>query len=319
MIIALHNNDKTRFPNLALMKLSAWHKQRGDNVEWYMPLFADRYDLIYSSKVFTFTKNDTSLPERTIKGGTGYGLYESLKDEIEHIMPDYSLYPDVDYGLGFTTRGCIRKCPWCIVPKKEGTIYPNTSIESLIKPDSNKVVLMDNNILAHAHGLEQLEKSIQLGLRIDCNQGLDARLIANNKDIAKLLARVKWIQTIRLACDNKEQIPYVEKAVRLIRHYGKKQFCFMSYVLVNDIPDALERVEFLRALKVDPFAQPYRDFTNNNEPSRELRMFSRWVNHKAIFKTVRWEDYNKKSRYTGSKKDLGISLVPISAEGMSTY
>ena len=118
MIIGLHDSDNTGFPNYALMKISAWHKARGDSVEWFMPLM--RYDKVYSSKVFTFTPEDPYLPENTIRGGTGYGIYGTLPDEIDAMYPDYSIYPDCDYAIGFLTRGCIRKCPWCIVPRKEG-------------------------------------------------------------------------------------------------------------------------------------------------------------------------------------------------------
>lgn len=118
MRIGLHDSDNTGFPNYALMKISAWHKARGDTVEWFMPLM--RYDRVYSSKVFTFTQEDPYLPDNTIRGGTGYGLYDKLPDEIDAMYPDYSIYPDCDYAIGFLTRGCIRKCPWCIVPRKEG-------------------------------------------------------------------------------------------------------------------------------------------------------------------------------------------------------
>lgn len=115
-----HNN----FPNLALMKLSAWHKAQGDLVEWAVPMFGS-YDRVYLSKVFTFTPDDyTPWNCEVIKAGTGYGDYSTqLTPDQEHICPDYSLYPDFDAALGFTTRGCVRKCPWCIVPVKEGRIH----------------------------------------------------------------------------------------------------------------------------------------------------------------------------------------------------
>ena len=108
MRIALHDSDKTNFPNLALMKISAYHKAQGDSVEWFFPL--DSYDVVYSSKVFTFTPVDPYLPPDTIKGGTGYGILQDLPTEIDGISPDYSIYPNVDYSIGYLTRGCIRKC-----------------------------------------------------------------------------------------------------------------------------------------------------------------------------------------------------------------
>ena len=287
--VALHDSARTRFPNLPLMKLSAWHRAQGDTVERFIAL--DSYDRVYSSKVFSFTPEDRRLPHGSIKGGTGYGPGPDLPDEIEHIMPDYSLYPAFQASLGFTTRGCIRTCPWCVVPGKEGQIHAHAEIEEFLRPGNRDVVLMDNNILAHPHGVSQLEHSIDLGLRIDCNQGLDARLIAADDILASLLSRVRWLKSIRLACDHKSQMPAVERAVTSIRRHGGKKYNFSCYVLVKDIPDALERIEFLRGLDVDPFAQPYREPGSKAIPPRPLRDFARWVNHKAIFKTVPWSKY----------------------------
>lgn len=116
--IAIHDGDGNGYPNYALMKIAAWHKAHGDTVEWWTPLC--RYDRVYSSKVFTFTPEDPYLPENTIKGGTGYKLYGDLPPEIDAMFPDYSIYPGIKHAIGFLTRGCIRKCPWCVVPTKEG-------------------------------------------------------------------------------------------------------------------------------------------------------------------------------------------------------
>lgn len=124
MKISLVDVDGHNFPNLALMKLSAWHKAQGDAVEWYSPLFS-KPDRIYASKVFTFTPDFTDYaagdPE-PVRGGTGYDPAVRLPDEVERTLPDYSIYPDFPAALGFLARGCIRKCPWCIVPEKEGAL-----------------------------------------------------------------------------------------------------------------------------------------------------------------------------------------------------
>ena len=117
-LIGVHESDHTGFPNYALMKLSAWHKAHGDEVEWFNALMP--YDRVYSSKVFTFTLEDEYLPPDTVKGGTGYGLYGKLPQEVDDMVPDYSLYPDCNYAVGFLTRGCVRNCPWCVVPRKGG-------------------------------------------------------------------------------------------------------------------------------------------------------------------------------------------------------
>jgi hypothetical protein len=291
--VGLHDADGTTFPNLALMKIAAWHKTRGDAVTRFMPL--DAYDLVYSAKVFSWTAEDRYLPSTVIKGGTGYSLAAALPDEIEHTCPDYDFY-GVNYSLGFLTRGCVRSCPWCVVPRKEGEIRAHADIEEFCR--HRDVVLMDNNVLAHPHGIAQIEKMARLDLRVDFNQGLDARLI--NEAIAKRLAALRWLKPLRLACDHKSQMTEVARAVRLLRAAGVTPRAYSCYVLVKDVPDALDRVEFLRGLGVDPFAQPYREPGTSCLPEPVLRRFARWVNHKAIFKTVSWTDYlnNFRPKYT---------------------
>jgi len=291
MKIALHEAENNGYPNLALMKLSAFHKSIGNDVSMFNPLF--KYESVYSSKVFTYTKGNDYLPRHTQKGGTGYNLSRTLPDAAEHIMPDYSLYK-IDYSMGFLTRGCPRNCSWCIVPDKEGDIKPYADITEFWN-GQRKAVLLDNNVLSCDHGLRQIEKIIDLGIRIDFNQGLDARIIAGNKDIADLLTKVRWSRFLRMACDTANQIPFIEKALENLNNHGFKNYKVFVYVLVKNIPDALKRVKFLKKKGVDPFAQPYRDFNTNKEPEKELKEFARWVNHKAIFKTTTWENYKGKS------------------------
>lgn len=162
-----HFRTYDKFPNYAIMKISAWHKAQGDTVEWWNPML--QYDKVYSSKVFEFTPENEYLPEDTIKGGTGYGIYDELPPEIDGMFPDYSLYPSCDYAIGFITRGCIRKCRWCVVPKKEGMIHPYKNWQELVRSDTNKLTLMDNNILACEYGVEQLRELAETEYRIDLN------------------------------------------------------------------------------------------------------------------------------------------------------
>ncbi len=290
MRVGLHDSDKTGFPNLALMKISAWHKAQGDIVEWWIPML--EWDKVYSSKVFTFTPEEMLLSPDTIKGGTGYGIYDDLPDEIDAMFPDYSIYPDVDYAIGFLTRGCIRRCPWCVVPRKEGGIRPYRTWQEIKRPDSRDIVLMDNNILACPHGVEQLESMVGQKVRIDINQGLDARLITD--DISELLSRLKWIRFIRMSCDTDAMLPVVLAAIEKLKRHGVPASKVFVYTLVQDIESAERRVLALRAAGADPFAQPYRDFEKNLPPTDEQRAFARWVNHKAVFKTVKsFADYRK--------------------------
>lgn len=288
MRIGLHDSDRTNFPNYALMKISAWHKANGDTVEWWVPMC--QYDRVYSSKVFTFTPENPYLPPDTIKGGTGYGKYEELSPEIDDMYPDYSIYPDCNYAIGFLTRGCIRRCPWCVVPRKEGRIRPYRTWQEIKRPDSRDIVFMDNNVLACPHGIEQIQDMAGHPVRVDFNQGLDARLISD--DVARMLADLKWIRFIRMSADTDEMLNVVLKAIERLGKYGVKPRRVFVYLLVQDVESAERRALALRNIGADPFAQPYRDFTTNAEPAKELKALARWVNDKAIFKKVeRFADY----------------------------
>ena len=270
------------------MKISAWHKSQGHNIG-FATMF-ERYEIIYKSKVFTWTYDDEYAYncDHYISGGTGYGLNDLwLEDKIHNICPDYSLY-NCEHAYGFLTRGCIRKCKWCIVPEKEGDIRPEHDIKDFIA-DKKSAILMDNNVLASEHGIRQIEKIIKLGIKIDFNQGLDARLIDDS--IAKLLSKVKWLSSVRLACDNQKMMESVRKAVELLRWYNCTPRRYFVYCLVEDVSEAMERVKFLKGIYTEPFCQPYRDFENNIEPTKEQKDFSRWVNQTAIFNSVLWGDY----------------------------
>lgn len=293
MRVALHDSDATGFPNLALMKLYAWHKAQGDAVEWWNPLLT--YDRVYSSKVFTFTPECTYLPENTVRGGTGYGILDELPPEIDAMFPDYSIYPKCDHAIGFLTRGCIRKCPWCVVPKKEGHIRPYWTWREIKRPDSRDIVFMDNNVLACEHGLAQIADMGGENVRVDFNQGLDARLITD--DVAKLLSRLKWINYIRMSADTDAMLDVVLTAIDRLGKCGVKPYRVFVYVLVQDVESAERRAIALRDIGANPFAQPYRDFTTNAEPPQEQRDLARWVNHKAIFKTVKtFAEYRARKR-----------------------
>lgn len=288
MRVALHDSDAKKYPNFALMKISAYHKKVGDSVEWWLPL--EHYDRVYSSKVFTFTPIEDRLPEDAIIGGTGYGIYDDLPPEIDAMAPDYTIYPACDHAVGFLTRGCIRACPWCVVPRKEGGIRPYRRWQEIKRDDSRDIVFMDNNVLASDFGIEQMEGMIGQPVRVDFNQGLDARLIT--PEIAGILARLKWIRFIRMSCDTDAMLPVVLTAINRLAVYGVKPYRVFVYLLVQDIDSAERRAMALRAAGAEVFAQPYRDFSNNIEPTTEQRHFARWVNRKAIFKTVnRFADY----------------------------
>ena len=294
-MIGLHSADKTTFPNLALMKLSAHYKNLGFDTEPYVPLKAQLYDKVFSSQVFTYTDNREMLPEHTVKGGGGYSEVSKLDNDVEHICPDYELY-NLDYSMGFLTRGCARKCYWCPVHDREGKTREHSDYKEFVR--HKDVVLMDNNILSHDHGIMQLEKIKKGGnLRIDINQGVDVRFI--DEGIAKIFSKIKWLKPIRLACDNINQIEPVRKAIELLRWHNVTPRAYFCYVMVIDVAEAVEVVKFLKSYHIDAYAQPYRD-REGTEPTKEQKEFSRWVNHKAEFYSRTWEEYKKHCRISSN-------------------
>lgn len=296
MNIGLHDADKENlskrrkiFPNYALMKISAYHKSLGDNVEWWDK--NKTYDRVYSSKVFGYTPENPDLPPDTIRGGTGYGLFSDLLPEIDEMFPDYTLYPDCDYAIGYITRGCPNNCRWYIVPKKEGKIHAYRDWHDLVRPDSDKLVLMDNNILSCKFGIKQLESLIDSGYKIDLNQGMDARLVTD--EIAQILSKLKWIRFLRFSCDTVPQIEAIHKTAELLGKYGIKPSKLFIYLLVtSDIDDAAYRVEQLKPLRgLTIYAQPERNESMGITPNKLQREFAHRYIYSGKFRSVTWNDY----------------------------
>lgn len=288
MKIGLVDVDGHNFPNLALMKISAWHKAQGDTVVWWNGF--EEYDRVYMSKVFTFTP-DMEIPIRAreiIKGGTGYRNYGKLPDEIDKSFPDYSIYPEIDYAVGFLTRGCIRKCPWCVVPKKEGNIAAYSTWQKIKRSDSNKIVFMDNNVLSCEHGRGQIRDMAGKPIRIDFNQGLDARLI--DAAVAKELAALSWIRFLRVSCDTAAMLPVVARAKDALLKAGMPKSRLFCYALIQDVSESLERIKELDSMGFTVFAQAYRDF-ESGAISREAQRLERWCNMKAVMKSCDFENY----------------------------
>lgn len=279
------------FPNLALMRLSSYHKARGDIVDWWNGF--EEYDCVYMSKVFTFSPDMDTVIRATevIRGGTGYKDYSSLPPEIEATYPDYSIYPHFKQAIGFLTRGCIRNCPWCIVPRKEGKIHPAATWQEIKRPDSREIIFMDNNVLACDHGLQQIEDMGGKPVWVDFNQGLDARLI--DMEAAKLLSRLRWIRFVRMSCDTEAMLPVVILAAQNMAAVGISRSRFWCYVLVQDVVQAHKICVTLDSWGIQPFAQPYRDY-DGGEPSEEQKRFARWVNNKAVFKSCSWAEYDRR-------------------------
>jgi hypothetical protein len=302
MLIGLHDAErdhmpKKSFPNFALMKISAYHKANGNTVEWWNPLNNEAYDAVYSSKVFDFTPENMYLPPQTIKGGTGYGLYATLPEEIDSQFPDYSIYPNCDYAIGYITRGCPNKCRWCVVPKKEGDIKPYAHWRDIVRPDTKKLVLMDNNILACEYGIRQLTELSQTDYEIDLNQGMDAQLV--NDRIVDIIANLKWIKYIRFSCDTKERIADIHNAAKLLKHHGIKPYRLWVYLLVtNDIENAAMRVDSLKTLRgINIYAQAERNTLKGIIPNAaQLEFCQRYV-YGGSFRSETWREYCNRTNY----------------------
>lgn len=297
MLIGLHDAEMEHikgkvFPNYALMKISAWYKRQGHNVEWWNPL--KTYNRVYSSKIFDFTPYNPYLPESTIRGGTGYAdipLDQTLPPLIDEMFPDYSIYPACDYAIGYITRGCPNNCRWCVVPSKEGDVKPYRNWQQLVRTDSQKLVLMDNNILASDWGIGQLESMTGSGYAIDLNQGMDARLV--DEHIARILAGLKWIKYIRFSCDQQAQIEPIMRTAELLSKYGVKPYRLFIYLLVTeDIEDAARRVEVLKRLgPITIYAQAERNERQGIVPNKmQLELAQRYV-YSGRYRLESWAQY----------------------------
>lgn len=299
MNIGLIDVDSHNFPNLALMKISAYHKRRGDHVEWWWGF--GEYDIVYMSKIFdnTYTK-DVDEPYNTtkvIKGGTGYGLGNALPDEIEHIYPDYSLYPELtkDTAYGFLTRGCPRHCSFCIVGDKEGLKSRKVANLSEWWSGQRYIKLLDPNITACKDRLDLLKQLANSGAWVDFTQGIDCRTLT--EEIIEALNTVKT-KMIHFAWDFMSQSEAVIKGLKLYNQFGaitderkRRVYVLTNYDTTQE--ENLYRVYTLRELGYDPYIMIY---DKPNAP-REIRHLQRWVNNKIIFRTCeKFEDFDPKHR-----------------------
>lgn len=282
-------------------------------MEWYDPMFGGWYDKAYVSKVFNFTP-DYQYPinaDEIVRGGTGYDITSQLPQDVDDMQPDYSIYPSVptDISYGFLTRGCPNKCKWCVVPRKEGNILTYWDIERVAN-GRKKIVLMDNNILATGdYAKQQLQKIIDLDLRVDFNQALDARLVTD--EFASLLAQVKWLDNnrIRFGCDTHKQIEDCERAMEMITGYGFTGQYFLYTMLNDDFDECYDRINhwWLRMRKVREqhegrqvyaYAQPFRD---PDDPARPIPQWQKdmagWVNKKAHFVAHSFEEFEPRKGF----------------------
>ena len=280
----------SKIPNLALMRASTYHKQRGDSVKLgYEPLF-DRPDLCYASKIFDFTDEPQYMPDcETLRGGTGYDITAKMPfDDYDRIMPDYSLY-GCDYAIGRFTRGCPNRCPWCVVPKMDGNEVCHVADLADFWCGQKVVRLLDDNIMADAdefcRDCEQLSKA---GVKVIW-EALDCRMVDDST--AAALASVKQAKSIHFAWDSHAQDEALPRCIEILGKHGIKPWRLMVYVLVGFNTEReydLFRIYTIRDMGANPFVMPF------DKHDRYQKDLARWCNNKFIFKsTPRFENYRR--------------------------
>lgn len=305
MRVGLIDVDSKNFPNLALMKISAHCKQEGDTVEWYQP-FGERYDVVFMSKVFSFTPDyDLCINANTVvRGGTGYCVRlengrevfdkaESivLPNEIEHIYPDYSLYNITDTAYGFLTRGCPRGCEFCIVGKKEGKCSRKVADLTEFWRGQKNIVLCDPNILACPDWKDLLTQLADSKAWVDFNQGLDIRLMTPEK--IELLNKIK-MKEVHFAWDRYEDKDLVLAKLKEYATLGRMRVVQhrIVYTIVNfntTFEQDIERIYTLRNLGYWAYVMIY----DKEHCDKRYKQLQRWVNNRIIFsKCEKFEDYD---------------------------
>lgn len=305
MNIGLFDVDSHNYPNLPLMKISAWHKAQGDNVEFVVPLL--HYDKIYVSKVFgdEYSKmpNFCLQADEVVYGGTGFAItvengkevYHKDRDpnlpyEIEHIYPDYSLYPDLtkDTAFGFLTRGCCNNCDFCIVSKKEGMCSQKVADLSEFWRGQKNIDLLDANLLACKDRMELLHQLADSKANVDFTQGLDARFVT--EEVAHALMKIK-IKMIHFAFDFMKNEKQIVKGLNIFKEVsGMTDNKLVVYVLTNyntTIDEDLYRVNMIRDLGYLPDVRIYRKPT----APRILKDLQRWCNNRFLYRSCDFMDY----------------------------
>lgn len=311
MRIGLIDVDGHNYPNLALMKLSAWHKKQGDEVNWYYPLLSGHMDKVYMSKVFSFSPDYLYHidSDYIFRGGSGYAIknvdghevYDKtldgcLPEEVEHIMPDYSIYPEFkDTAYGYLTRGCPRGCSFCHVASKEGKCSRKVADLSEHWDGQKHIEVMDPNTLACKDWRDILEQLRDSKAKVNFNQGLDIRMMTGEK--AEMLNSIR-MSDCHFAWDRYEDGDIIKpKFEEFIKIAKPRSHFYQVYVLCNydtTLEQDLERIYWLRDHGYAPYVMLYdKEHIPRGSVYKRLQ---RWVNNRFVFwKVDRFEEYTRKN------------------------
>jgi hypothetical protein len=278
MKVGLYNVE-SKIVNSAMMRVSSYHKKRGDQVEFYNKIFHDSYDLIYAFSIFDFSPKDYVRVDM-VKGGTGFDIKKRLPSEIETEEYDWSLYPDCDFSIIWFSEGCTNHCPFCVVPVKEGKI--KSVNPKNLNPKGKYIKVMDNNFFANPKWEEAIEQLKIWNQPVDF-QAIDVKMLDIRQ--AHILDKMKLNKQIKIAWDNPREnmIPHFQRILRAIP--ARKLMCYVLIGYWSTPDEDMKRVMILKNLGIDPFVMPY----NKSDPYQ--KRFARWVNMKAVFKSVKWENY----------------------------
>lgn len=280
-------NLEPQYTNIAIEKLRLFHQCNGDFVDDYIPERSDSYDRIYCSSIFSFTDKSLS-PPNAVCGGTGFDITSSLPPEVEEMKPKLN--------IGFTTRGCIRNCGFCVVPKKEGSIRAVGDIYDFWDGVSKKIVILDNNLTALPEQFFKICGQIRKEkIKVDYNQGLDIRLLS--KEMAGELATIRH-EEYHFAFDYPELEPVISEKIDMLVKADIKRSTF--YVLVGyntSIKQDLHRLRVLRELKQNAYVMRYKR-------ERVYIPIARWANNHSWFQAVSFEEFLKRPENEKSYRDL---------------
>lgn len=292
----------SKIPNLALMRLATFHKSKGDEIslirlersyyperqhEKFCP--PSGFDKVYCSVIFPINK-DVVTGEGVEFGGTGYDIFKTLPVEVEACEPDYSIYPENDISYGFISRGCIRNCYFCFVPKKEGKLRQVSTIDAIVR--HKKVKFLDNNFLALPNHKELLQELVQKKICFQFNQGLDIRLI--DEENSRLLSQCRLFGDILFAFDSlaiKDKITEKLKILSWLPDWKAKFFCYIH----PDMPisETKERIAFLMKHKCLPYVM--RDIACWASEKRNFYIdLASWANQPSFFKKISFFDFLEK-------------------------